>query len=88
MATSNRRSNEDTSMDEDADDAHTEGLMITQAGLRRRSSLGLVKVKDEDYEILYAFILVTGQLSEEIEKVQREVESLFGVLDEGALELR
>ncbi|PQE04711.1 ribosomal l19 protein [Rutstroemia sp. NJR-2017a BBW] len=87
-AASNRRSGEDTSMDEDADDALSEGLMITQAGLRRRSSLGLVKVKDEDYEILYAFILVTGQLSEEIEKVQREVEALFGVLDEGALELR
>ncbi|KAM3076632.1 hypothetical protein ACMFMG_007438 [Clarireedia jacksonii] len=88
MAVGNRRSNEDNSMDEDADDEYSEGLMISQAGLRRRSSLGLVKVKDEDYEILYAFILVTGQLSEEIEKVQREVESLFGVLDEGVLELR
>lgn len=43
--------------------------------------------KDEDYELLYAFILVTGQLAEEIKKVEREVEDLFGVLDEEVLRL-
>ena len=37
---------------------------------------------DEDYALLYAYALVTGQLGEEIEKVEREVESLFGVLDD------
>jgi len=46
------------------------------------------KVKDEDYEILYAYILVTGQLAGEIKKVEKEVEDLFGVLDEDLLELR
>jgi len=46
------------------------------------------KVKDEDYEILYAYILVTGQLAGEIRKVEKEVEDLFGVLDEDLLELR
>jgi hypothetical protein len=44
--------------------------------------------KDEDYELLYAFILVTGQLAEEIKKVEREVEDLFGVLDESVFELQ
>jgi hypothetical protein len=43
--------------------------------------------KDEDYELLYGFILVTGQLAEEIKKVEKEVEDLFGVLDAGAFEL-
>ena len=44
--------------------------------------------KDEDYEMLYAYTLVTGQLAEEIRKVEREVEELFGVLDEDMLMLQ
>lgn len=46
------------------------------------------EVKDEDYALLYAFALVTGQLGEEIAKVGVEIEGLFGVLDEEVLELR
>jgi hypothetical protein len=38
--------------------------------------------KDEDYALLYAYALVTGQLAEEIMKVEKEIEGLFGVLDE------
>ncbi|KAH8820947.1 Fusaric acid resistance protein-like-domain-containing protein [Xylogone sp. PMI_703] len=49
---------------------------------------GFPVVKDEDYEMLYAYTLVTGQLAEEIQKVEREVESLFGVMNEDSLELR
>jgi hypothetical protein len=49
---------------------------------------GTVIAKDEDYEILYTYTLVTGLLQEEIRKVQKEVENLFGVMDEDALELR
>jgi hypothetical protein len=37
---------------------------------------------------LYAYTLVTGQLAEEIRKVEREVEELFGVLDEDMLMLQ
>ncbi|CZT44109.1 related to Lactobacillus putative histidine protein kinase SppK [Rhynchosporium secalis] len=44
-------------------------------------------VKDEDYEMIYAFILVTGQLSEELKRVQREIENLFGVMDENLFKL-
>jgi hypothetical protein len=44
--------------------------------------------KDEDYEMLYAYTLVTGQLAEEIRKVEREVEELFGVLNEDMLMLQ
>ncbi|KAB8204594.1 WD40 repeat-like protein [Aspergillus parasiticus] len=37
---------------------------------------------DEDYALLYAYILVTGQLSIEIEGIMAEISWLFGVLDE------
>lgn len=45
-------------------------------------------VKDEDYEMLYAFILVTGQLAEELKRVEKEVEDLFGVMDENLFRLQ
>lgn len=44
-------------------------------------------MKDEDYEMIYAFILVTGQLSEELKRVQRDIEELFGVMDENLFKL-
>ncbi|KIX94328.1 uncharacterized protein Z520_10038 [Fonsecaea multimorphosa CBS 102226] len=46
------------------------------------------KTKDEDYSLLYTYALVTGQLSLGIQDVLKEVENLFGVLDEEALRLQ
>lgn len=46
-----------------------------------------VELKDEDFALLYAYALVTGQLAEEIRRVEREIVGLFGVVDEGLLEL-
>ncbi|KAI9923703.1 hypothetical protein MW887_008436 [Aspergillus wentii] len=37
---------------------------------------------DEDYSLLYAYTLVTGQLSTEIMEIMKEISYLFGVLDE------
>ena len=48
----------------------------------------VVVAKDEDYEMLYAYTLVTGQLAEEIKKVEKELEDLFGVVDEDLFELQ
>lgn len=45
-------------------------------------------VRDKDYELLYAYILVTGQLAEEIGKVEKEVIKLYGVMDEDSLRLK
>jgi hypothetical protein len=45
-------------------------------------------VCDEDFSLLYTYALVTGQLSMEIWNVLREIEDLFGVLDEEALRLQ
>lgn len=52
----------------------------TEGGCEREEWMAVAK--DEDYALLYAYALVTGQLAEEIEKVEKEIESLFGVLDE------
>jgi hypothetical protein len=57
-------------------------------GEREGEGEGAAVAKDEDYELLYAYTLVTGQIAEEIKKVEKEVEQLFGVMDEDLLELR
>lgn len=51
-------------------------------------TVGALVARDEDYEVLYAYTLVTGQLAEDIKRVQKEVEELFGVLDEESLVLK
>ena len=43
---------------------------------------------DEDFELLYAYALVTGQLSRQIDAVGKEIEGLYGVLNEDNLKLR
>jgi hypothetical protein len=53
-----------------------------------RDVTSVVAAQDEDYEMLYAYTLVTGQLAEEIKKVEKEVEDLFGVIDEDLFELQ
>ena len=47
-----------------------------------------VNVEERDYALLYAYALVTGQVAEELGVVAKEIESLFGVLDEGSLLLQ
>ncbi|KAL3424390.1 hypothetical protein PVAG01_03671 [Phlyctema vagabunda] len=47
-----------------------------------------VVAKDEDYALLYAYALVTGQLAEELKKVEKEIEELFGVMDEDLIRLQ
>lgn len=41
--------------------------------------------EEKDYALLYAYTLVTGQVAEELKKVRKEIEGLFGVLHEEAL---
>ncbi|KHJ35239.1 putative ribosomal protein l19 [Erysiphe necator] len=51
-------------------------------------SKGKTIPKDEDYELLYAYILITGQLAEEIGKVEVEITKLYGVMNEDSLRLK
>ncbi|CAD6505189.1 BgTH12-00684 [Blumeria graminis f. sp. triticale] len=48
---------------------------------------GVLMLKDEDYESLYAFILVTGQLAEDFNKVEKQIINLYGVMNEDILRL-
>lgn len=52
------------------------------------SLAGQVQVEERDYALLYAYALVTGQVAEELKVVKKEVEALFGVLNEEALLLQ
>ena len=44
-------------------------------------------IEEEDYSMLYAYALVTGQLAEELHSMGHEIENLFGVLTEDTLKL-
>ncbi|KAI0024156.1 Fusaric acid resistance protein-like-domain-containing protein [Xylariomycetidae sp. FL0641] len=46
---------------------------------------GNVTVEEPDYALLYAYALVTGQVAKELKVVEKEVEGLFGRLNEDAL---
>jgi hypothetical protein len=65
-----------------AGDNDNPGLSDSVGGLAR------VSVEERDYALLYAYALVTGQVAEELTVVAKEVESLFGVLDEESLLLQ
>ncbi|KAM7199534.1 Fusaric acid resistance protein-like domain containing protein [Naviculisporaceae sp. PSN 640] len=45
-------------------------------------TLSSITVEEKDYALLYAYALVTGQVAQELEAVAKEVEELFGKLDE------
>ncbi|KAH8900995.1 hypothetical protein GQ53DRAFT_834974 [Thozetella sp. PMI_491] len=47
-----------------------------------------VAVEERDYALLYAYALVTGQVAEELRTVAKELEGLFGVLNDEALLLQ
>lgn len=52
------------------------------------SLAGQVQLEEKDYALLYAYALVTGQVAEELKIVRKEIESLFGVLNEEAMLLQ
>ncbi|KAL2196557.1 Fusaric acid resistance protein-like-domain-containing protein [Corynascus similis CBS 632.67] len=61
------------------------GIMVSFQPL---GQLGHVNVQERDYALLYAYALVTGQVAEELKVVAKEIEDLFGVLDENTLLLQ
>ncbi|KAL2148373.1 hypothetical protein VTH82DRAFT_2293 [Thermothelomyces myriococcoides] len=52
---------------------------------RGLSPFSHVNVQERDYALLYAYALVTGQVAEELKAVAKEIEGLFGVLDNETL---
>ncbi|KAL9112563.1 MAG: hypothetical protein Q9227_003134 [Pyrenula ochraceoflavens] len=66
---------------------HTRDRLLARIFAYRKHEQSVEEVPDEDFGLLYAYALVTGQLSLEIREVLQEVEGLFGVLDEDLLKL-
>jgi hypothetical protein len=67
---------------------HTRDRLLVRIFAYRKDEAAANGTTDEDFGLLYAYALVTGQLSQEIKEVLREVENLFGVLDEELLKLQ
>ncbi|MCJ1249266.1 hypothetical protein MMC30_006489 [Trapelia coarctata] len=67
---------------------HARDRLLAKIFAYRRDEKVGRETTDEDYALLYAYALVTGQLSKEIREVGREIEKLFGVLDEELLNLQ
>lgn len=67
---------------------HARDRLLAKIFAYRRDEKVGSETTDEDYALLYAYALVTGQLSKEIREVGREIEKLFGVLDEELLKLQ
>ncbi|KAI9669664.1 MAG: hypothetical protein M1831_007360 [Alyxoria varia] len=66
---------------------HTRDRLLAKVFRFRQEESKAVTPSDEDYELLYAFALVTGQLAEEIEISGKIVEKLYGTLSEKVLKL-
>lgn len=47
-----------------------------------------ILVEEKDYALLYAYVLVTGQVADELRVFEREIEGLYGVLDEDSVLLQ
>ncbi|KAF2819839.1 hypothetical protein CC86DRAFT_362211 [Ophiobolus disseminans] len=67
---------------------HTRDRLLAKVFEFRQTGLGKVIAKDEDYELLYAYALVTGQLAQDLNIIGQEIEKLYGVLSEEDLKLQ
>jgi hypothetical protein len=67
---------------------HTRDRLLARIFSYRRNEATANGTLDEDFSLLYTYALVTGQLSCEIKEVLKEIEGLFGVLDEDLLKLQ
>jgi hypothetical protein len=70
---------------------HTAGLAKEAEAAEGSSSASVTNmtaVEERDYALLYAYTLVTAQVAQELKLVQKEIEGLFGLLNEEALLLQ
>jgi hypothetical protein len=67
---------------------HARDRFLAKLFAYRRQADKKVKATDEDFELLYAYGLVTGQIADEIEGISRCIEQLYGILNEDSLKLR
>ncbi|KAL6714706.1 hypothetical protein ACLMJK_008131 [Lecanora helva] len=67
---------------------HARDRLLAKIFHFRKEEQEKVGATDEDFELLYAYALVTGQLAKEIADAGEEMEKLFGNLDEEMLQLQ
>lgn len=67
---------------------HTRDRFLAKLFEFRKGGPNKDMATDEDYELLYAYALVTGQIASEIEKIAELLEELYGIMDEESLRLR
>ncbi|KAF2711790.1 hypothetical protein K504DRAFT_465528 [Pleomassaria siparia CBS 279.74] len=67
---------------------HTRNRLLAKVFEFRRTGLGKVIARADDYELLYAYALVTGQLAHDLGIIGHEIEKLYGVLSEDDLKLQ
>jgi len=67
---------------------HTRDRLLARVSEFRRSREGREIAGEQDYELIYAYVLVTGQLSQEIEAISTDIVALCGILDEENLKLQ
>jgi hypothetical protein len=62
---------------------HPGNMIRVEGGTSLPSENGIdIVVKESDYALLYAYVLVTGQVADELKAFEREVEELYGVLED------
>ncbi|KAF2436162.1 hypothetical protein EJ08DRAFT_655855 [Tothia fuscella] len=67
---------------------HTRDRFLAKLFDFRKKADGKDIATDEDYELLYAYALVTGQIADELVSISGVLENLYGVLNEDSLKLR
>ncbi|KKZ60056.1 hypothetical protein EMCG_05179 [[Emmonsia] crescens] len=66
---------------------HSRDRLLARLHRFRQDTTASRLTTDEDYALLYAYALVTGQLGNEIMAIINELSKLFGILDEDILKL-
>ena len=67
---------------------HTRDRLLARISAYRKNEAAANDTSDEDFSLLYTYALTTSQLSDEIKELLREIEGLFGVLEEDLLRLQ
>ncbi|KAK5114445.1 hypothetical protein LTR62_002380 [Meristemomyces frigidus] len=66
---------------------HTRDRLLAKISEFRQAGDGRENATEQDYELLYAYVLVTGQLAQDIQFVSGQIEDLYGTLNEDNFKL-
>lgn len=67
--------------------SHARDRLLAKVFRFRKDVKATSGIQEEDFSLLYAYALVTGQLAKELHEMGDEIEDLFGVLTEDTLKL-